>query len=168
MDDLKIYSAIYEKMNEKLAISGKEMPFSKDAFLVYTKTMPYRADYLQMIDLPNQAFLEAAYLCLFNRPPEQAALDNWQAKINSLKPEEFQNEVLGQLKNSKEFENKGCQLYNATILPDNLASAKRYTSIHSQASRIYRKFLPLYMKLPSGTRGWFKRKFRKYVFGPDM
>ncbi len=158
MDTREIYGKIYDITNNNMLENDMELEYSKDVFLFATECPVGECDVLDMCDLDNMSFLEAAYVALFFRTADPSAYVNWK-KCEDMYASDFRRKLLSSLAGSREFLEKGAVLKNnvySNKAESNRACVEGSTGF-SSANRAVNKLYRIYKKFPNPIKKLIKK-----------
>lgn len=159
MKDIDIYSAIFDITNQNMKDAGKELGFSKDAFMYVTSNNPAIVDVFKLTKYTdNKTFLELAYLNFLKRRSDEKAISNWQGRF-SLPSQEFQRLVVNSLIKSQEFHNTCVKAYNNIYSTNNMFGGN-ISQVKSIGMNMPEKMLKLYRSQPE-----FLKKLERKIMG---
>lgn len=146
---LKIYSDLYDLVESNMQNSGLDMFFTKGAYMMTIELEPKEVDILKMIELNNEEFVQAAYVGLLRRVPDEKAVQQWGLKSNNCSKRKFQRMVINSLMKSDEFLYKGIIVRN-NIYSENILQQQIVLSETNDSPNLYMiKLYKIYHKLPS-------------------
>lgn len=107
----EIYSKLYDVTSENMQNAGKEIPFTKDAFLYSAKRNLKVVDMLDLAEFDRATFLQALYIgFLFRTPEERARIDWGNVKLESTL--EYQRRAFKSLSLAPEAVKNGVNITN--------------------------------------------------------
>ena len=156
MNDIDIYSAVFDAAEENMQKTGKSLGFSKDIVLTAASAEPNTADMLDLSrERRNDAFLKKAYVALLGRQVDDASLKAWQTQYK-LPSEDFQRLVVSSIKNSEDFRSSHVKLYNNIYSENN-----SYCGVLSAVGRsggipLRERLVKVYRKMPAPVKNTIK------------
>ncbi len=109
-----IYAKLYDIVADRLQEYGLSMAGSKETFCYSVEMEPGICDGKQLEKMENPMFLEAVYLGMLNRLPDEGAIAEWQYEMNK-DADKFRQGVLNEIIPSTEALLKGSCFRNNRI-----------------------------------------------------
>lgn len=88
------YAKLYDDVRRALALAGRAMPVSEEAFLLAAEMPAGVLDVAQLEHADNRTFLEAAFLCVRLSVPNEAGMRYWGRYAESLTTAQFRRRLL--------------------------------------------------------------------------
>lgn len=88
------YEKLYDEVDRNLALDGKSMPISREAFLLAGMMPVGTFDVALLEHADNRTFLEVAFLCIRFSVPNEASMRDWVKYVESLTTEQFRRKLL--------------------------------------------------------------------------
>ena len=164
MGEIKTSLKLYQMVEQKLREEGDEtLPATLPAMEIYASEGRGDIDYLKFMNLDNESFLEAIYMCAFNAVPPREYIDLWQDDIETLPKEILQKKFLYSFVQRVDYGSKHIRLRNCFCINASDCEPKilRRTWIRQQ---IYLRFKPMYLCFPHGLKTFLKKHLWKYFF----
>ena len=158
MDTREIYSRIYDITSQNMLENDMELEYSRDVFLFATECPVGECDVLDMCDLDNMSFLEAAYVALFFRTADPSAYVSWK-KHEDMYASDFRRKLLNSLAVSREFMDKSAILKN-NIYSNKAELNRAYvqgSAGFSSANKAVNKLYRIYKKFPNPIKKFIKK-----------
>lgn len=145
-NDLLVYGRLYEITKQNLENVGREMAFTKEAFLYSAKCDLRKVNAFDMVQYDNNTLLQVLYVAFFYRTPEEAARISW-GKLKDMPANDFQKKAFQSLSSSQEYLRNGTIIYNNIFTSrTNKMGATSLQSIHT--ATYVEKALIYYKKMP--------------------
>lgn len=149
---------LIDYLDHKLREDGSELPCSKEALRVFSDGKRRDIDCFDFVNLDNECFRDALFMCCFNDYPSQQFIKAWEERIK-LPKDEFQKKYVEALTRGPHFMSGQVKLHNCIYLDPSiyktfLARRRKITR------RIYSVLRPLYLRLPVSIRMLRKKRFR--------
>lgn len=157
---MDIYDKLYEETQHNLTAAGKEMEFTKDAFLKSTTIKSGMVNLLKLRSLDNQSFYQAAYVALFYRIPDASATSKWKNECH-LDNEEFQKKLVHSLLNSEEYLSKKVKVYNNIYSPCHIQQKNYNYTKPKKLNYFIEHIYPIYVRMPNTFKKMMKKIFKK-------
>lgn len=162
MEEMDIYSAIFDITTQNMEDAEKHFHLPKEAFLFMVEDVPQSADIFKISkETENNIFLEKAYLTCLKRICDETAFQNWQKRF-SLPRYEFQRVLIVSLLNSAEYNGKHVKAWNNIYSQRNIFGGNLTKAQPSGGLNIPEKLLKFYRKQPK-----FLRKIERKILGVD-
>ena len=163
MEDSSTSVKLYQMVEQKLSGVGETLPCTLSAMAAYSTEERGNIEYLHFMNLDNESFLEAIYMCAFNAVPPQEYLDLWREDMETLSRESFQKKFMNSFVQRVDFSSRHVRLRNCFCLdvPDFVPGILCKNRIRQQ---LYLRLKPLYLRLPDRTRKLLKRYLWKFFF----
>lgn len=100
-----IYEEVYKIAEENMEKNGGKIVIRKDAVKFYALNKPGEMDLYLCEFMDNETFLQAVYLGMFNRMPDEKAVSDWSKKYD-MPRFKFRKQLMDKIINSAEFANK--------------------------------------------------------------
>lgn len=156
--NLKVYSDLYDLVESNMQNSDLDMFFSKDAYMKTIELNPKEVDILKLVELNNEGFIQAAYIGLLRRVPDEKAIQQWKLKSNNCSKREFQRMVINSIMKSDEFLYKGVIVRN-NIYSENILQQQIILNQADDSPNLYMiKLYKIYHKLPN-----FIKKIARFI-----
>lgn len=155
-----IYARLYDIVSGRLQEHGFLMAGTKETFCYSVKMEPGLCDGKQLEKMENPMFLEAVYLGMLNRLPDDSARAEWQHQMDG-DPDKFRKALLNNVIPSTEALLKGVCFRNNRITESGQQELFRiYTSDTTDANQVSGKtgqrllsgLYKIYQKLPMRLR----------------
>ncbi|MBQ9827768.1 MAG: DUF4214 domain-containing protein [Lachnospiraceae bacterium] len=115
-----IYEEVYKIAEENMEKNGGKLQINKDAVKFYALNKPGEMDLYLCEFMDNETFLQAVYLGMFNRMPDDSAVAYWSKKYG-MPRFKFRKEVMDRVINSAEFKRNSIVVRN-NIYSDDVKS----------------------------------------------
>lgn len=164
-----VYGALYDIVEQRLHEYDKAMPSSKNVFLYAVDKEPGVLDGTQIREMKNDMFMEAAYMGLLNRLPDESAKKSWECNMQ-LEPEIFRTQLLDTLIFSQEAIVKGACFRNNQVVPvkqRELMAFQAFVTTRDIAAETDNKkdfkdhLYDIYLKLPLSMRMFLRKILRR-------
>ena len=123
MEDSSTSVKLYQMVEQKLSGVGETLPCTLSAMAAYSTEERGNIDYLHFMNLDNESFLEAIYMCAFNAVPPQEYLDLWREDMETLSRESFQKKFMNSFVQRVDFSSERSHLRGFDFNWDELAQA---------------------------------------------
>lgn len=154
---------LYRIVEQRLCMVDETLPCTLDAMKMYASEGRGDIDYLKFMNLDNESFLEAIYMCAFNAVPPVQYINLWKEDIDTLSKELFQKKFMHSFVQRVDFATSHVRLRNCFCI-----NASDYTPIILRRNwirqKIYLHFKPMYLRLPKGLKMFLKKRFFKLFF----
>lgn len=162
MEDMDVYSALFDITTQHMEEAEKSFHLPKEAFLFMAEDLPQGADIFKISrENDNFIFLEKAYLACLKRICDKDAFQNWQKRF-SLPKHEFQRALIVSLLNSEEYNGKHIRAWNNIYSQKNIFGGNLTKAQRSGGLNVPEKLLKFYRKQPK-----LLRKLERKVLGMD-
>jgi len=164
MKEQEIYGKIYDITSENYSVTGRNLPYTRKAFLASMHRGSGEADLFDLLELENLDFMQAANCKLLIRAPYWEQLNEWGGRAASQDRTTFRKAVLKKFMNSGEYKFKGIMLRN-NVYPDiaggEAVIVERNVNMGAQRVGLKERIKPMakkiFRKLPVGMRRVIKR-----------
>lgn len=164
------YADLYDIVEQRLQEHNIPMVSTKEAFCYSVQMEPGICDGRHMETMENPAFLEAAFLGLLNRLPDESANTEWKHHMKQ-EPEKFRQELLNDVIPSTEAILKGSSFRNNQIVETrqrdlfkidlSFAATMDGNPTSSSRQRIIDQLYKIYLKLPGRLRLFLRKILRR-------
>lgn len=168
----EIYGEIYNIVELQLKENSRSMPCAKNTFLYAVNAEPGICDGKALCAFEKEEFLQAVYVSLLKRLPDQEAEQAWEYFIKTKSNEEFREVLLDALIFSPESITKGTCMKDNRIVSARLRQQRCLLQILSgeveqvaelsTKQKIKESLYKVYLRLPIG----LKKVIRK-LMGKD-
>jgi hypothetical protein len=107
-----IYSALYDKVGQRLAKEGLSMPISKEALRIASEMPPGVFDAAVVAQADNYTFYQVAHICLLCTLPEEEDYAIWRDYFETMPPSQFRTQALRFVLNRCAACNRGAKIVN--------------------------------------------------------
>lgn len=160
MQDIDVYSKIFDITNQNMKDAGKSFNVSKSAYLHLSKDNPQSVDIFELSqEDDNAVFLEKAYISFLKRLSDDTAYKNWSGRF-SLPKHEFQRLLTITMINAPEFNSTQVRAYNNIYSQRNMFGGNVAKVQQSNGLNMPEKLLKFYRKQPE-----FMKKIERKIMG---
>lgn len=140
-----IYSKLYDRAYTEQKDIMKDYDKRKYIFLKLLELPPGEVTSSFLYDIPKQYFLEAAYMIMLRRWPEEHTVEVWKKQNEILETFEYKKAIILKIVNSLEFQSKEIKFVDTIF-------EKKYIK-----GKIKKILYSIYLKLPSDFQELLKK-----------